>query len=130
MKCRPAGRHLSKHLIGARCGRIVSAAQCGDNRFRAALVARSCISGGDPACCLRGRYAPRRLRSAQLRWSYAKPVAAYVKNIAADGSFYWVMAVAVPVQEGFVSVRLKPSSELFAQVQSIYAETGFDPNKP
>ena len=50
MKCRPAGRHLSKHLIGARCGRIVSAPQCGDNRFRAALLARSCVCGRRPAC--------------------------------------------------------------------------------
>jgi PAS domain S-box-containing protein len=51
-------------------------------------------------------------------------VAAYVKNLAADGAYYWVMAFAVPAGEdgGFVSVRLKPSSPLFAVAQRIYAE--------
>src|SRR4051794_38069039 len=33
-------------------------------------------------------------------------VAAYVKNIASDGAYYWVMAFAVPALDGgFVSVR-------------------------
>jgi PAS domain S-box-containing protein len=49
-------------------------------------------------------------------------VAAYVKNLAADGAYYWVMAFAVPAGDGFVSVRLKPSSPLFAVAQRIYRE--------
>lgn len=49
-------------------------------------------------------------------------VAAYVKNLAADGAYYWVMAFAVPAAEGFVSVRLKPSSPLFEVAQRVYRE--------
>jgi aerotaxis receptor len=49
-------------------------------------------------------------------------IAAYVKNLAADGAYYWVMAFAVPAGDGFLSVRLKPSSPLFAVAQRIYAE--------
>lgn len=51
-------------------------------------------------------------------------IAAYVKNLAADGAYYWVMAFAVPAgpDGGFVSVRLKPSSPLFAVAQRIYRE--------
>lgn len=54
--------------------------------------------------------------------SEGEGIAAYVKNRAADGGFYWVMALAVPVGDGFLSVRLKPSSPLFAVTQEIYRE--------
>ena len=37
-------------------------------------------------------------------------IAAYVKNRAADGAFYWVMAAVVPVPGGYLSVRLRPST--------------------
>lgn len=60
-----------------------------------------------------------------LFWEYlgaGKPIASYVKNIASDGSYYWVMASAVPVGDGFVSIRVKPSSDLFRQAQEIYAD--------
>jgi aerotaxis receptor len=50
------------------------------------------------------------------------PVGAYVKNMAADGSYYWVFAFAFPVKEGFLSIRFKPSSPLFDAVKSIYAD--------
>lgn len=49
-----------------------------------------------------------------------KPVAAYVKNMAKDGSYYWVMALAFPCEGGYLSVRLKPGSELFKSVKTIY----------
>lgn len=49
-----------------------------------------------------------------------KPVAAYIKNMAKDGSFYWVMALAFPCEGGYLSVRLKPGSELFNEVKDIY----------
>lgn len=52
-----------------------------------------------------------------------KSVAAYVKNMAADGSYYWVMALAVPSKDGYQSIRLKPGSTLFTKVQNIYRET-------
>jgi PAS domain S-box-containing protein len=50
-------------------------------------------------------------------------VAAYVKNRASDGAYYWVMAFAVPALDGgFVSVQLRPSSPLFEVAQRIYRE--------
>lgn len=51
-----------------------------------------------------------------------RPIAAYVKNMASDGSYYWVIAVALPTRDGFVSVRLKPTSGLLDTVQELYAE--------
>lgn len=51
-----------------------------------------------------------------------KPVAAYVKNMAKDGSYYWVMALAFPCDGGYLSVRLKPGSELFKSIKTIYKE--------
>ncbi len=51
-----------------------------------------------------------------------KSVAAYVKNRSKEGRFYWVMAVATPVDGGYLSVRLKPSSELLARVALVYAQ--------
>jgi aerotaxis receptor len=50
-----------------------------------------------------------------------RPIAAYVKNLAADGSHYWVMASVVPIEGGYLSVRLKPSTEHFAVAQQLYA---------
>ena len=49
-------------------------------------------------------------------------VALYVKNMAKDGSYYWVMALAFPVEGGYLSVRLKPTSPLFSKVKNIYRE--------
>lgn len=62
----------------------------------------------------------------RLLWEHllrGRPIAAYVKNMAADGSYYWVMACVVPCGDGFLSVRLKPTSELLgAAVIPVYAE--------
>lgn len=51
-----------------------------------------------------------------------KPIGAYVKNMAADGRYYWVFAFAFPVQGGYLSIRFKPSSPLFETVKKIYEE--------
>jgi hypothetical protein len=51
-----------------------------------------------------------------------KPIGAYVKNKSARGLWYWVFAVVVPSEDGYYSVRIKPSSQIFAQIQPIYAE--------
>lgn len=59
-------------------------------------------------------------------WEYLlanKPVAAYVKNMAKDGSYYWVMALAFPCKGGYLSIRVKPDSSLFNKVKNIYATT-------
>jgi len=61
----------------------------------------------------------------QLFWEKLKagePIAAYVKNLARDGRYYWVMAVACPCKDGFLSVRLKPTSPLLTKVAAIYRE--------
>ena len=51
-----------------------------------------------------------------------KPIYAYVKNMAADGAYYWVMAAVFPVENGYFSIRMKPSSKLFDAVQDIYGK--------
>ncbi|MGE9746360.1 PAS domain-containing protein [Bdellovibrio bacteriovorus] len=58
-------------------------------------------------------------------WSFlnqGKAVGAYVKNLAGNGSYYWVYAFAFPIGDGYLSVRFKPSSELFSVVQGLYKE--------
>jgi aerotaxis receptor len=51
-----------------------------------------------------------------------KPVAAYVKNMAKDGSYYWVMALAFPSDGGYLSVRLKPGSDQFKAIKEVYKD--------
>ena len=46
--------------------------------------------------------------------------AAYVKNLAADGRFFWVFSVVVPVAGGHVNVRRAPRGPLFAEVAEAY----------
>ncbi|WIY24570.1 PAS domain-containing protein [Parasedimentitalea psychrophila] len=47
-------------------------------------------------------------------------IGAYVKNKAADGLYYWVFAVVVPCEDGFLSARIKPSSPLFDTIIAEY----------
>jgi aerotaxis receptor len=61
-----------------------------------------------------------------LLWDYLKKektVAAYVKNMASDGRYYWVLAAVVPIKGGFLSIRLKPSSDLLGIIEGVYRET-------
>ncbi len=62
----------------------------------------------------------------KLLWSYllaGQSIAAYVNNMASDGRYYWVVALATPIDgDGFLSVRFKPSSQLFALIPEIYGE--------
>ena len=51
-----------------------------------------------------------------------KAIGAYVKNLAGNGSYYWVFAFAFPIEDGFLSIRFKPSSVIFQEVQKIYEE--------
>lgn len=50
------------------------------------------------------------------------PIGAYVKNMSADGSYYWVFAFAFPVNNGYLSIRFKPSSKFFPVIQGLYKE--------
>ena len=61
----------------------------------------------------------------RLLWEYleaGRPIAAYVKNLAKDGGFYWVLATVAPTEGGYLSVRLKPSTAYFKVIQSVYPE--------
>ena len=60
-----------------------------------------------------------------LLWDYLDrdaPFAGYVKNMAADGCYYWVMALVAPAREGFLSVRFKPASPFFDVVRKLYPQ--------
>ncbi len=49
-----------------------------------------------------------------------KATGAYVKNKARDGLHYWVYAIVTPVDGGYLSVRIKPSSSIFERTREIY----------
>lgn len=51
-----------------------------------------------------------------------KMIAAFVKNMATDGSHYWVLAAAFPIGDKYLSIRLKPSSAIFEAAEAIYAK--------
>ena len=51
-----------------------------------------------------------------------KPMVAYVKNRSASGRWYWVLATAIPIEGGYVSARIKPTSPLFNLVRTLYSE--------
>lgn len=61
----------------------------------------------------------------QLAWDTLKSgnaVAAYVLNRAQDGAIYWVFAIMMPIEDGYLSVRLKPSNELIDKVKPLYSQ--------
>lgn len=51
-----------------------------------------------------------------------KPICAYVKNLAKDGSFYWVFATIIPIGENFLSVRMKATTHLKGIVENLYKD--------
>lgn len=76
---------------------------------------------GSPHSIIRHPDMPRAVF--KLFWTtiqVGESIAAYVKNLAADGSFYWVFAFAFPIKGGYLSVRIKPSSSFFQIAKSIY----------
>ncbi len=48
--------------------------------------------------------------------------AAYVRNKTKDGRGYWVIAMIFPIEGGYLSVRIKPTSPLFDKVKALYAD--------
>ncbi len=66
-----------------------------------------------------------------LLWDRLKSgevMGAYVKNRARDGLHYWVFAVTMPCEGGYLSARIKPSGAIFKAIQSEY-ETLLDAEK-
>jgi aerotaxis receptor len=62
----------------------------------------------------------------KLLWDTLKsgaPIAAYVKNMSANGNYYWVLAFVFPIENGYLSIRFKPSSALFKAAQGLYPMT-------
>jgi len=60
--------------------------------------------------------------------SSSKEIFAYVKNLAKDGSFYWVFANVTPSFDkndniiGYYSVRIKPSASSLDVIKSLYSK--------
>ncbi|VAX38001.1 PUTATIVE SIGNAL-TRANSDUCTION SENSOR PROTEIN [hydrothermal vent metagenome] len=50
-----------------------------------------------------------------------KPIGAYVKNLAKDGRYYWVLATVFPIPDGYLSIRLKPTTPIFNLMPDVYA---------
>jgi hypothetical protein len=50
-----------------------------------------------------------------------EPFGAYIKNRAKDGRFYWVYAVVTPTEDGYLSVRIKPSTPTLTLIEKEYA---------
>jgi PAS domain S-box-containing protein len=48
------------------------------------------------------------------------PIGAYVKNRAKDGRYYWVFAIVTPIEAGYLSVRLKPTSDFLSIIKQEY----------
>ncbi|MGO9955744.1 MAG: EAL domain-containing protein [Solirubrobacteraceae bacterium] len=61
----------------------------------------------------------------ELPWdtlATGQTIAAYVKNRAKTGEPYWVTATITPRDDGFLSVRLKPSNAYLETVKAVYPE--------
>lgn len=77
---------------------------------------------GEPHNIIRHPDMPR--AAFRLLWrtlAAGKSFVALVKNLAKDGRYYWVVAFIMPVADGYLSIRFKPSSPLLAEVEPLYA---------
>ncbi len=84
---------------------------------------------GKPHNVIRHPDMPRAIFKAVWQTIQAKkPFVGYVKNMAKDGTYYWVLAAIYPVvnKEGkiekYISLRLKPSSKIFEMIPNFYKE--------
>lgn len=61
----------------------------------------------------------------KLLWQYLESdrcIGAYVKNLARTGEYYWVFALASPSPDGYLSIRIKPTSELLPTIDQLYKD--------
>lgn len=49
-----------------------------------------------------------------------RPLVAYVKNRTKEGGFYWVLAAVFPLDDRYVSIRIKPGTPIFTAVRELY----------
>lgn len=61
--------------------------------------------------------------------NHDKPVVAYVKNKTKDGGYYWVLAAVFPLDERYISIRIKPNSKIFEAVRELYFKLLIAENK-
>lgn len=60
-----------------------------------------------------------------LFWQIVKsgaPISAYVKNRSKTGKYYWVFALALPISDGYLSIRIKPSSTFLKVIETEYTK--------
>jgi PAS domain S-box-containing protein len=77
---------------------------------------------GQPHNLIRHPDMPRAVfRLAWRTLAAGQPIVAFVKNMAKDGRFYWVVAFLTPIEGGYLSIRFKPSSPLLGTVEQLYA---------
>ena len=57
------------------------------------------------------------------------PIAAYVQNRSKDYGRYWVFALALPVVDGYLSIRLKPSAGVLDTISQLYDEVRHQEHK-
>ncbi|MDP1784082.1 MAG: PAS domain-containing protein [Sulfuricurvum sp.] len=65
-------------------------------------------------------------------WDYlnaGKPIVAYVKNRTKEGRYYWVLAVVFPLNDRYVSIRIKPNTPIFTAVKELYSKLLMAENK-
>ncbi len=56
-------------------------------------------------------------------WEYlqaGKPIVAYVKNKTKEEGYYWVLAAVFPLNDRYVSIRIKPNSKFFSIAKELY----------
>jgi len=59
----------------------------------------------------------------QLLWDTIKsgqPFGGYIKNLAADGRYYWVYALVVPVEQSYLSIRMIPRVQNIQSIERLY----------
>ena len=54
--------------------------------------------------------------------TFGQPISALVLNRARDGRPYWVVALATPIADGYLSVRFKPTTGISATVRDLYVK--------